>query len=64
MSYYKIKYEFMGQDSAGLRGGEVCSTSTSSEPVPQVATSRRDFPSAHREVGVGGAAATATVERS
>ena len=23
MSYYKIKYEFMGQDSAGLRGGEV-----------------------------------------
>ena len=23
MSYYVIKYEFMGQDSAGLRGGEV-----------------------------------------
>ena len=23
MSYYIIKYEFMGQDSAGLRGGEV-----------------------------------------
>ena len=23
MSYYNIKYEFMGQDSAGLRGGEV-----------------------------------------
>ena len=22
MSYYIIKYEFMGQDSAGLRGGE------------------------------------------
>ena len=23
MSYYVIKYEFMGQDSAGLRGGDV-----------------------------------------
>ena len=23
MSYYIIKYEFMGRDSAGFRGGEV-----------------------------------------
>ena len=33
MSYYIIKYEFMGQDSAGLRGGEVQFRSASSSSL-------------------------------
>ena len=36
MSYYVIKYEFMGRDSAGFRGGEVLFQV--SKKVPRLAT--------------------------
>ena len=42
MSSYVTKYEFVGQDSAGLRGGEV--QFQVSKTVPRLATSRRGFP--------------------
>eukprot|EP01043_Picozoa_sp_COSAG02_P049287 COSAG02_NODE_4934_length_4817_cov_5.385333_2_plen_76_part_00 len=46
MSYYIIKYEFMGQDSAGLRGGEGQFQVT--KFLPEFGTSRRILPWATR----------------
>ena len=42
MSSYVTKYEFMGHDSAGLRGGEV--QFQVSKTVPRLGTSRRILP--------------------